>query len=253
MSENPKSKTLIIKTFHINNLLFGDKNNVDTNGTMTVNKDILNELLIDEPAITKVDINIIKPGEHNIWTNCILDFMPISTKALGTIGQGITHTLTGVYIMLTAVGQNGGKPSRYGISDGILSDLVSLERAGTPGKNDFIISFNVTINDEYLPVRSGQLATYRVCDNYLQTFREKMKKFNGHKCTEKHEFIEKTYSGEKRIALIKQVPGQGAMFDTCILPEEPSGLSSGRSIIDLGNAPVVLTPNEYRDGALHAM
>lgn len=253
MSYNSLEKTLTIKTFHINNVVFGDKNNVDTEGTMTLNKNVLLNILEEEPLITDLDIKIIKPGDYERFTNCIIDFIPVSAKALGKIGEGITHTLTGVYLMLTVVGSNKGKPSRFGISDGILRDLICLDKAGTPSSNDFIISFDLTINEDSLSTRPGITAAHQACDKYIQIFREKMKKFNGKNCQEKYEYTEKKYFAEKRIALIKQVPGQGAMFDTYILPEEPSGTASGHSIIDFGNAPIVLTPNEYRDGALHAM
>lgn len=253
MHNDSIEKTLTIKAFHIDNVVFGDKNNVDYEGNMILNKNILLDILREEPLISNIDIQIIKPGDYDRFTNCIVDFIPISAKALGKIGEGITHTLTGVYLMLTVVGSENGKPSRFGISDGILKDLICLNKAGTPGNNDFIISFDVTINEASLSTRSGQRGAYHVCDKYIQIFREKMKKFNGKKCYEKYEYTEKKYSGEKRIALIKQVPGQGAMFDTYILPEEPSGVASGHSIIDFGNVPIILTPNEYRDGALHAM
>lgn len=245
--------SLTIKTFHISKVAFGEKNHVDTDGTMTLNKDIICEILKEEPLINNIDIQIIAPGDHNRWTNCIMDFMPISAKALGKTGQGITHTLTGVYIMLTGIDSEGQKMIRFGITEGNLQELVCFGKAGTPAMNDYIISFDVTLNAESAHSRPGPTAAHRACDTFFQIFREKMKKFNGSKCTEKHIFEEQVYSGEKRIALIKQVPGQGAMFDTCILPEEPSGFLHGHSIIDMGNVPVILTPNEYRDGALHAM
>ena len=35
-----------------------------------------------------------------------------------------------------------------------------------------------------------------------------------------------------------------------MFPEEPSGVEGGRSIIDMGNMPVMITPNEYRDGII---
>jgi len=245
--------SLTIKTFHINEVAFGEKNNVNVNGSMTLNKEELQRILQEEPLIKMIDLQIIAPGKHDRWTNCIMDFMPISTKALGTIGNGITHTLNGVYVMLTGVDSDGQKLIRAGITDGILKDLVCFNKAGTPGENDFIISFDVVLATEVVHSRPGPTAAHRACDEYIQIFREKMKSFNGSKCTEKYEFKEKAYNGEKRIALIKQVPGQGAMFDTCILPKEPSGYKHGHSIIDIGNMPIILTPNEYRDGALHAM
>ena len=43
------------------------------------------------------------------------------------------------------------------------------------------------------------------------------------------------------------------MYDNQLFPNEPSGLNGGRSIIDMANVPMIISPNEYRDGALRAM
>ncbi len=53
--------------------------------------------------------------------------------------------------------------------------------------------------------------------------------------------------------IIKQVAGQGAMYDTHFFADEPSGVEGGRSIIDMGNMPIMVTPNEYRDGIIRSM
>ena len=53
--------------------------------------------------------------------------------------------------------------------------------------------------------------------------------------------------------IVKQVAGQGAMYDTSLFAKEPSGTENGRSIIDMGNMPVIVTPNEYRDGIIRSM
>ena len=45
----------------------------------------------------------------------------------------------------------------------------------------------------------------------------------------------------------------GAMLDTWIFPDQPSGVEGGKSLIDYGAMPVMLTPNEFRDGAIKAM
>ena len=42
------------------------------------------------------------------------------------------------------------------------------------------------------------------------------------------------------------------MYDNMLFTTEPSGID-GISIIDMANMPVLLSPNEYRDGALRAM
>ena len=43
------------------------------------------------------------------------------------------------------------------------------------------------------------------------------------------------------------------MYDNQLFPDQPSGYTGGLSIIDMANMPVVLSPNEYRDGALRSM
>ena len=43
------------------------------------------------------------------------------------------------------------------------------------------------------------------------------------------------------------------MYDTHLFPNEPSGVERGRSIKQMGNMPVMITPNEYRDGIIRSM
>ena len=96
-------------------------------------------------------------------------------------------------------------------------------------------------------------AAHRVCDILLQQLRNQMKMFNGNCCTERHEYHDIVRTGKKRVLIIKQVAGQGAMYDTHLFAKEPSGVEGGRSIIDMGNMPVIVTPNEYRDGIIRSM
>jgi D-proline reductase (dithiol) PrdD len=244
---------LTIKTFHVRDAAFGDRNTVGTDGLMTISRDVLADICLEEPLIEGIDIQIIRPHDHDRFTNAILDIFPISAKALGKVGEGITHTLTGVYVMLTGVDSEGLQLSRYGGSYGMLEEHLRFGRPGTPGREDFIISFDVTLKPKAGITRPGPDAAHRACDAFCDLFRERIRKFNGNLCTERHDYSGEPRAGAKRIAIVKQVPGQGAMFDTQLLPKEPSGYSGGRSIIDLGNVPVVLTPNEYRDGALRAL
>jgi D-proline reductase (dithiol) PrdD len=253
MNKEIELRRLAIKAFHIKNVVFGDENSVNTEGIMTINKGVLGSILNEESLIENIDLQIIVPNDHDRWTNAIMDFVPISAKVLGKLGEGITHTLTGVYVMLTGIDSSGLQISRYGTSYGTLKDHVCFDKAGTPGRSDFIISFDVTLAAGAGNSRPGPTAAHRACDNFCQIFREKMKKFNGNKCNERHDFYDKINTAGKRIAIVKQVPGQGAMFNTQLLPAEPSGFLGGRSVIDLGNVPVILTPNEYRDGALRSM
>ncbi|MEG0051298.1 MAG: proline reductase cluster protein PrdD [Terrisporobacter sp.] len=253
MSEEIQLRRLVIKSYHINEVEFGEENSVSVDGKITINKDIIKGLIESEPLIESIDIQIIKPGYHDIFTNTIMDIIPISTKVLGRIGEGITHTLTGAYVMLTGVDVNGVQTYEFGSSEGILKEQLKLNRPGTPGDNDIIISFNVTLLAGSGQVRPGPTAAHNACDKFCNEFRANLKKFNGNKCTERHEFHDKIRPGKKKVVIIKQVAGQGAMYDTQLFSHNPSAMEGGRSIIDMGNVPMIVTPNEYRDGALRCM
>jgi len=177
----------------------------------------------------------------------------ISEHKLGKIGEGVTHTLTGVCVMLTGVDENGVQVAEFGSSEGILNEQVIFNRPGTPSDEDIIIHINVVLYDGMGTVRKTIIASHSACDYIIQEIREYVKKLTGRNCDEKHEFVHSIDDSKKNIAIIKQVAGQGAMYDTFVLPIEPCGVKGGYSIIDIGNMPVVLTPNEYRDGAIRAM
>ena len=76
--------------------------------------------------------------------------------------------------------------------------------------------------------------SYTHLDVYKRQYRDKMKKFKGEKCTERHEYHDIVRPGKKRVLIVKQVAGQGAMYDTHLFSKEPSGVEGGRSIIDMG-------------------
>ena len=253
MPEEINLRRLVIKSYHVNQVDFGDENNVFLDGKMTVCKNMLKQLIEEEPLIENIDIQIITPGDHDRFTNTIMDIIPISTKVLGKIGDGITHTLTGVYVMLTGVDSNGVQTAEFGSSEGNLKEQLFLNRPGTPGKDDIIISFDVTLAEGQGQVRPGPTAAHRACDKFCNEFRAKLKKLNGHKCTERHEFYDKVRPGKKKVVIIKQVAGQGAMYDTQLFSHDQSSMEGGRIIIDKGNVPMIVKQNEYRDGALRCM
>ena len=212
-------RRLVIKAFHITEVDEGGENRVTASGKMTIEKKILDEILLKYPQLSKLDVQIIRPGEHDRYTNTMMDIIPISTKVLGKIGDGITHTLTGVYVILTGVDENGKQAHEFGSSEGNLKEKLYLNRAGTPGDDDYIVSFDVVLKPGMGQEREGVLAAHHACDEFI----------------------------------VKQGAGHGAMYDTSLFAKEPSGTENGRSIIDMGNMPVIVTPNEYRDGIIRSM
>lgn len=244
---------LTVKAYPVTELCYGEENRVTVDGRMTVCKNIADKILAQEPLIKEIDIRIIMPDEHQQHTNTVMDVIPLATKVLGRVGEGITHTLTGVYVLLTGVDESGRQVCNFGASDGILEEKIAWGRAGTPLRSDVLISFDVVLKEGSWADRPGPEAAHRACDTYCQIFREQIKKFNGYKCAEKHVFQETYEPGKKDVYIVKEVSGQGAVYDTRMFGHEPCGFEGGKSVIDMGCMPALVTPNEFRDGIMRAM
>lgn len=245
-------RRLVIKPFHINEVKSGPKTKINKN-ELTINVSKVDELLSNCELITDIKLDIIKPGDHDIEINTIMDIIPISTKVLGRIGEGITHTLTGVYIMLTGVDEDGRQMHEFGSSEGILSEQMIFDRCGTPSKDDYIIHMDVTLKGGLPFSRSLAQESFKVCDEFIQDIREILKKEDGRNAVESREYFDKIRPNAKKVVIVKQIAGQGAMYDNQLFSDEPSGYHGGTSIIDMCNVPMIISPNEYRDGALRAM
>jgi len=246
-----KKRKLQIKSFHVEEVVVDTTTFLKQN-TLSIEKKT-NHRINNPEYIKDLVIKVIKPSERNLFINSIMDFIPISTKVLGSIGEGITHTLTGVCVMLTGADEKGVQVAEFGSSEGILNEQVIFDRAGTPESSDIIIHIDITLKDGGTKVREGINQCHEACDEIIQDIRDMMKSLNGRECTEKHEFYDEINPGGKKVVILKQVAGQGTMYDTRVFSSEPSGFKGGRSVIDFSNIPVFLTPNEYRDGAIRAM
>ncbi|TCO74747.1 proline reductase cluster protein PrdD [Marinisporobacter balticus] len=252
MGQETILRKLAIKSFHINDVAFGNQETIKSNiFTIDCQKNI--ELEQSEDLIEKITIDIIKPGDYDRYVNTIMDVIPISTKVLGDMGEGITHTVTGVYVMLTGVDADGRQMGEFGSSEGNLKEQMIFDRAGTPSKQDYIIHFDVILKGGLPFSRELPMAAHRACDRFIDGYRKILKQKNGREATETHEYFDRVRHGKKKVLIIKQIAGQGANYDNFIMPHEPSGVEGARSIIDLGNVPVIISPNEYRDGAIRAM
>lgn len=70
-----------------------------------VGKYISKELIESQDFFNLLIFLLLIQGVMKKITN-IMDIIPISTKVLGNIGDGMTHTLTGVHVMLTGDFEN---------------------------------------------------------------------------------------------------------------------------------------------------
>lgn len=252
MQNEIELRKLSIKTFHITKVELAEKTSIE-NGVLYLRSNLDKESIVNEELIKDIKIQIINPNERNIYVNTIMDFSPIAVKVLGKIGEGITHVLTGTVVMLNGVDEKGEQAHEFGSSEGILQDMVIFDKAGTPASDDIIIAIDVLLKEGQATRRPGPTAAHRACDLIVQEIRNFLKKMSGRNCDERYEYYDKIKPGKKKVVVVKQVAGQGCMYDTQLFSEQPGGFKNGRSIIDMGNMPIVVSPNEYRDGVLRAL
>jgi D-proline reductase (dithiol) PrdD len=75
-----------------------------------------------------------------------------------------------------------------------------------------------------------------------------------YRAKERKKLLDTARPGLFRVALEQSSSGVGALGDSAVLPAEPGGFKGGVSLMDLThNLPVFFTPNEYRDGIVHAL
>lgn len=250
--EEIRKRRLVIKAFHAETVREGTVNRI----TRTREIEVAPESFAgqaDHEMIERIHIRIVHPDQYRERTNSIMDVIPISTKVLGEIGEGVTHTVTGAYVLLTGVDVDGIQTAEFGSSEGVIEKQIAWGKAGTPERGDDLILFEVTFCAGKGQEREAVTRAHILCDEFIRQYRECLKKLRGESCTNRREFYDMERPGKKKVVIIKQVAGQGAMYDMQLFAKEPSGMSGGRSIIDMGNMPIVVTPNEYRDGILRSM
>ncbi len=245
-------RRLVIRSFHIEKVSFSEKTAI-IGKELFISKDIINIPSVDNDLIVEITLDIIKPHQLNIETNTIMDVIPISTKVLGKLGDGVTHTLTGVCVLLTGCDEDGRQMHEFGSSEGILCDNIVLDKNGTPASEDYILHVNILLKGSQPFSRELCNPAFQATDEIIQQIRDILKQKSKQEATEDHEFFDKINRNGKKVVLVKQIAGQGAMYDNMLHPDEPSGFAGGHSIINLSNMPIILSPNEYRDGAIRAM
>jgi D-proline reductase (dithiol) PrdA len=101
--------------------------------------------------------------------------------------------------------------------------------------------------------RRGPLAAHKAFDHITQEIREALKKADDALVVSEDVIEQHRHKGQKKVVIVKEIMGQGAMHDNLILPVEPVGTLGAHPNVDLGNIPVVLSPLEVLDGGIHAL
>lgn len=248
---------LTIKSYHISKVCESKEFSISLNSEgfydLSVDLSMIKDMENSNDLIENFEISILPPGKRDVQISSIMDILPISVKVLGKIGEGITHTLTGVYVILCGEDVAGNQICAFGNSDGILSQQMVPGKCGTPSDDDYIILMQAKIKEGEGFSRPGPEAVNFACDMFCDKIRDQLKKCDIHAFSDKNIYEEVKRTGKPKVAIVKMVSGQGAMYDTHFLPDQPSGYNNSKSIIDITGAPMIISPNEYRDGAIKAM
>ncbi|APX72195.1 proline reductase cluster protein PrdD [Companilactobacillus allii] len=244
-----KKNVLNIKAFSIQSVRIGSDYHLTSN-SLEIPDHPLDKI---DDRLKLFDVRLVDPNDCHFRINTIMDVIPISTKVLGEIGSGLSHTLTGVSVILTGADETGIQLHEFGSSEGYLDEKIKFDQDGTPSSDDVVILLNVVLKKDFEFNRETSEMVFKVADNFIQPIRDQLKMISGREASEDFEYVDNSNPNKPKVAIVKEVAGQGAMYDNILFAKEPSGMEKGISIIDMDNMPVLLTANEYRDGAIRAL
>lgn len=251
VGEKKVIRTLVKKHIRITDAEIGTETSIK-DGKITIDGDIVNRAIKEDPLCKSITLDVIRPENRHIYTETIMDVCPIATKTEGELGEGITKVADGVVFMLTGVDEDGVQVHEFGSSEGFLDEKMYFGHPGCADENDIIIRCHVVIQRLSGMTRPGPFAAHKCQDYIIQTIRDELKKYDGEIVRE--EICEDVRrQGNPRVVLVKEIMGQGAMHDNVICPTEPCGILGGQKNVDCGNVPIILTPNQVRDGSIHAL
>lgn len=250
--EEEVMSTLEKRVFHIDEVEFGSETKLE-GSKLIINEALAEKARDSEVLVKKLEMDIIKPNERDIYTDSIMDVIPIATKVEGEVGYGVTNILDGVVFMLTGVDENGIQIHEFGSSEGQLNEQIAFDMPGSPDEDDIIVRVHVVVEENTGMERRGPYASHKATDLIIQDIRNQMKMLDKEDAKEVEILEEVRRKGLPKVMLVKEIMGQGAMHDNVMIPTEPAGVYGGRQNVDLGNIPIVMSVNEVRDGGIHAL
>ena len=222
--------------------------------TLYIREGIEADVIADQELVKDFHLEIITPDKYHTYSETIMDVQPIATKEGDSIiGEGVTRVLDGVVMMLTGTDEGGVQIGEFGSSEGYLDENIMWGRPGCPDKGEIFIKGNIVIQEKTNMERRGPMAAHTAFDIITQEIREVMKELDESLVTDTEELKSIRRPGKKKVVIVKEIMGQGAMHDNFILPVEPVGILGARANVDLGNVPICVSPLEVLDGCIHAL
>ena len=246
-------RSLVRKHFKVTEVRRGPETKLE--GTILfLREGIEEEAAASQELVEKLELDIITPSQYHSFSNTIMDVQPIATKEGDEeLGCGTTRVLDGVVMMVSGTDSNGVQIGEFGSSEGYLDENIMWGRPGCPDKGEIFIKTNVTIKEKTNMERPGPLAAHAATDVITEEIRKALKKAEESLVVDTETFNQLRRPGKKKVVIVKEIMGQGAMHDNLLLPVEPVGVLGAKPNVDLGNVPVVVSPLEVLDGCIHAL
>lgn len=253
VEEEKVVRTLTRKHFNITEVKRGPETKIEGT-TLYIREGIEADVIADQELVKDFHLEIITPDLYHTYSETIMDVQPIATKEGDSeLGEGVTRVLDGVVMMLTGVDEGGVQIGEFGSSEGYLDENIMWNRPGCPDKGEIFIKGNIVIQEKTNMERRGPMAAHTAFDVITQEIREVLKKADESLVVDTQELKQVRRPGKKKVVIVKEIMGQGAMHDNFILPVEPVGILGARANVDLGNVPVCVSPLEVLDGCIHAL
>lgn len=245
-------RTLKRKHFKIDKVELADETKIEGT-TLYIRKGLAEESAELQELVVSVKLDIITPEDYGKYSETIMDVQPIACKEEGELGEGVTRVMDGVVMVVTGTDEGGVQIGEFGSSEGEMDRNIMWGRPGAPDKGEIFIKTEVVIKAHTNMERPGPLAAHKASDHITDEIRKALKKADASLVVSENEFVQKRRPGNKKVIIVKEIMGQGAMHDNLILPVEPVGTLGAKPNVDLGNLPVVLSPLEVIDGGIHAL
>lgn len=253
VEEEKVVRTLTRKHFNITEVKRGPETKIEGT-TLYIREGIEADVIADQELVKDFHLEIITPDLYHTYSETIMDVSPIATKEGDSeLGTGVTRVLDGVVMMLTGVDEGGVQIGEFGSSEGYLDENIMWNRPGCPDKGEIFIKGNIVVQEKTNMERRGPMAAHTAFDIITQEIREVLKKADESLVVNTQELKQVRRPGKKKVVIVKEIMGQGAMHDNFILPVEPVGILGARANVDLGNVPVCVSPLEVLDGCIHAL
>ena len=253
VEEEKVVRSLTRKHFNITEVKRGPETKIEGT-TLYIREGIEADVIADQELVKDFHLEIITPDLYHTYSETVMDVQPIATKEGDSeLGTGVTRVLDGVVMMLTGVDEGGVQIGEFGSSEGYLDENIMWNRPSCPDKGEIFIKGNIVIQEKTNMERRGPMAAHTAFDIITQEIRDVMKKLDESLVVDTQELKQVRRPGKKKVVIVKEIMGQGAMHDNFILPVEPVGVLGARANVDLGNVPICVSPLEVLDGCIHAL